>query len=214
MEQVHLLANDSDYEAGAMAEPLACCLHGMDIVNIKAGDRVVVIGGGAIGLLMVQLAKLSGASKVLLSEPVEIRREIGMKVGADAAVNPLHGDLKNQINNSVGSGAIDVVIECVGKNIAVEQAIKIADRGSKILLFSVPSPDAKIELPLFDVFVKELKIFGSFVNPNTQSRATELINSGRLDLKSIITHRFNINEVDKAIEKQMEQDSIKVIVKP
>lgn len=75
-----------------MAEPLACCLHGIDRVGILPGQSVCVIGGGAIGLMMVQLARLSGAGFVALSEPVAMRREIGLSLGADFAFDPLSQD--------------------------------------------------------------------------------------------------------------------------
>ena len=70
------------WEAAAMAEPLACCLHGIDLAGIQVGDKVCVVGGGAIGLLMVQLAKLSGASQIVLSEPNEKRRQVGLCPGS------------------------------------------------------------------------------------------------------------------------------------
>ena len=76
------------WEAAAMAEPLACCLHGIDLAGIQVGDKVCVVGGGAIGLLMVQLAKLSGASQIVLSEPNEKRRQVGLQLGANAALDP------------------------------------------------------------------------------------------------------------------------------
>ena len=80
------------WEAAAMAEPLACCLHGIDLAGIQVGDKVCVVGGGAIGLLMVQLAKLSGASQIVLSEPNEKRRQVGLQLGANAAIDPTRPD--------------------------------------------------------------------------------------------------------------------------
>ena len=74
--QAFKLGDSVPYEAGAMAEPVACCLHGIDLAGIKAGDRVCIVGGGAIGLIMLQLAKLSGASSLVLSEPNEKRRQL------------------------------------------------------------------------------------------------------------------------------------------
>ncbi len=212
--QVIKIADHLSFEKAAFAEPLACCIHGLDIVNVSLGDQVVVIGGGAIGLLMVQLAKLAGASRVILSEPVELRRKIGLKVGADFALDPRASDLKTQINQIVSGRSIDVIIECVGKEVAVKQAIGIADKGSRILLFGVPHVDAKVNVPLFDIFKKELKIYGSFVNPDTQLRAVELLNSGRLHINELITHRYGIDEVGEAIAMQMGNESIKVLVNP
>jgi threonine dehydrogenase-like Zn-dependent dehydrogenase len=173
-----------------------------------------VIGGGAIGLMMVQLAKISGAAMVILSEPIELRRKIGLEVGADYAVNPVAGDLKEQIDGLTGLDGVDVVIECVGKTVATDQAVRIAGRGASILLFSVPNMDAEYKLPLFDVFKKELKIQGSFINPDTHLRAVNLINEKKIKIKPLITHRFPLEEVENAILSQMSSESIKVLVKP
>lgn len=213
-QQAFLLNDDVDYEEGAMTEPVVCCLHGIENIEIKEGDTVCVVGGGAIGLIMVQLAKLRGAAKVVLSEPVEMRRKIALAIGADGAVNPMQGDLLDQIEAAVGTRQIDVVIECVGRTIAVEQAFAIAGKGASILLFSVPQEDAIFGLKLFDVYKKELKIYGSFINPDTHFRAAQLINSGRLNLKPLITHRYDLEHVADAIKKQMQNDSIKVVVLP
>ena len=179
-----------------MAEPVACCLRGIDNIGITQGDTVCIVGGGAIGQIMAQLARISGASKVVVSEPVEMRRDLAISLGADAAVDPVAGDLKEQLQSTIGKDYADVVIECVGRPVAVGQAVHIAGKGGKILLFSVPNPNDTFELPLIDVFQKELTIKGSFVNPDTQYRAASLISEKRLNLKP------------------MANDSVKVVVLP
>ncbi len=124
-----------------MAEPLACCLHGIDRAGIRVGDTVCVISGGSIGLMMVQLAKLSGASCVILSEPVVMRRETGLKLGADCAIDPFHEDFADAIRRRTGMPGTDVIIECAGNTASVRQAFEAAKRGSTVLLFSVPKAD-------------------------------------------------------------------------
>lgn len=210
--QAFLLGEHVDFEEGAMAEPVACCLHGIENIEIREGDTVCVIGGGAIGLIMVQLARLRGASKVVLSEPVEMRRKIGLKIGADAAVDPTEGDLKGQLRAAAGTDQMDVVIECAGRPAATRQAFEIAGKGANILLFSVPSENAEFPLRLFDVYQKELKISGSFINPDTHLRAVQLINSGRLQLRPIITHRYGLEQVSEAIQMQISDNSVKVVI--
>lgn len=212
--QAFLLEPSVTFEAGAMTEPLACCIHGIDLAGIKAGDRVCVVGGGAIGLLMVQLAKLSGAAKVVLSEPNELRRETAMKLGANCAINPMDASYYEDYLEFMGEGGAEVVIECVGNNPALKSAFEYANKGATVLVFSVPKVGATYDLDMFDVFKKELTIKGSFVNPDTHLRAVELINSGKIDVKPIITHTFGIDELPEAIAMQMSNDSIKVIVKP
>lgn len=199
------------WEAAAMAEPLACCLHGIDLAGIQVGDKVCVVGGGAIGLLMVQLAKLSGASQIVLSEPNEKRRQVGLQLGANAALDPTRPDSQEAFAQALGGGA-NVVIECVGNVPAVKSAFQFAGKGATVLLFSVPKVDATFDLPLFDVYKKELTIKGSFVNPDTHARAVALINSGKVDFGPIITHRFPLDQLPEAIAMQMSDASIKVVV--
>ena len=199
------------WEAAAMAEPLACCLHGIDLAGIQVGDKVCVVGGGAIGLLMVQLAKLSGASQIVLSEPNEKRRQVGLQLGANAALDPTRTDAQEAFAQVLGGGA-NVVIECVGNVPAVKSAFQFAGKGATVLLFSVPKVDATFDLPLFDVYKKELTIKGSFVNPDTHARAVALINSGKVDFGPIITHRFPLDQLPEAIAMQMSDASIKVVV--
>lgn len=199
------------WEAAAMAEPLACCLHGIDLAGIQVGDKVCVVGGGAIGLLMVQLAKLSGASQIVLSEPNEKRRQVGLQLGANAAIDPTRPDAQEAFAQVLGGGA-NVVIECVGNVPAVKSAFQFAGKGATVLLFSVPKVDATFDLPLFDVYKKELTIKGSFVNPDTHARAVALINSGKVDFDPIITHRFTLDQLPEAIAMQMSDASIKVVV--
>ena len=210
--QCYRLNEDIPLEFGAMAEPLACCIHGIDNAEIRTGDTVLVVGGGAIGLMMVQLAKLSGASKVILSEPVEMRRRIGLQVGADAVLDPMHENLKERLRELTGESGTDVVIECVGNTAATAQAFEAAKRGTTILLFSVPKAGAIHPLSLEDVYQKELRIVGSMINPDTHQRAVNLINSGRIQLAPIITHRFPIGKLKEAILMQMSNESLKVLV--
>ena len=212
--QCFLLAPSVPLKYGAMAEPLACCLHGIDRAGIRVGDTVCVIGGGAIGLIMVQLAKLSGASRVILSEPVAMRREIGLRIGADCTIDPSRENVSEAIRALIGRPGTDVVIECAGNTTAVRQAFEAAKRGTTVLLFSVPKAGTFCDLSLEDVYQKELTVMGSMINPDTHGRAVELINQGKIRLEELITHSFPVERLQEAIRMQMSDESIKVIVEP
>lgn len=210
--QVFTVDPNVPFEAAAMTEPVACCLHGIDLAKIKAGDNVCVVGAGAIGLILLQLAKLCGAAKLVISEPNAMRRAKALELGADIAVNPMEPGYADKVNAFLGESGADVVIECVGNNAAVESAFEYAKKGGTVLLFSVPKVDAVYNMHLFDIFKKELTIMGSFVNPDTHSRAVKLINSGRINLMPIITHKFGVDDIEAAIHMQMSSESIKVLV--
>lgn len=212
--QVYRLNPEVSFAEGAMAEPLACCIHGVELAGIELGDTVCVIGGGAIGLLMVQLARLKGAARVILSEPVENRRRIGLTLGADYAFNPLEKPLDVQLRDTLGIAGAQVVIECVGKTFATQQAVSAADKGATVLLFSVPQAGAEYGLPLFEVYQKELTVKGSFINPDTHQKAVNLINSGKIKTAPLITHQYPLSQLEAALFKQMDSDSIKVQVLP
>ena len=212
--QVFKMNPSLSFEAMAMVEPTACCLHGALLSKVRPGDTAVVVGGGAIGQIMAQLMRLLGAARVYVSEPVAMRRDIAVSLGADGALDPTADDLPKQLKALSGREGADVVIECVGKTVAVEQAFSFAGRGARIVLFSVPSPDATFSLPLFDVFKKELTICGSFINPDTHEAAVALLNTGRLRLDPLITHRFPLEKTPDAIAAQRGGDSIKVVVLP
>lgn len=197
-----------------MSEPLACVIHGIDLAEIKSGQTVAVIGTGAIGFLMMQVAKLRGASTVIMCAVDDAKCELAKELGADYAINSKSENLVQMIRGYSRADGADVVIECVGNPIATEQAFQIAGKGARVVLFSVPNPKETYELKLFDVFKKELTIVGSLINPDTHQRAVNLINSGRIEIKKLITQVYDIEHLEEAIKCQMSLESIKVIVKP
>ena len=184
-KQVHLRPEGVTFAQGAMTEPVACCLHGIDMCEIRPGETVCVIGGGMIGLIMVQLSRLSGAGRVVLLEPVEGKRALGLQLGADMAIDPLREDVK-AVLAAAGVERIATVIECAGLPSTVEQAIDLAGKRSVVMMFGLTKPDDTIPLKPFTIFQKEVTLKASFINPYTQARALALIGSGRLDVSSMV----------------------------
>ena len=129
--QLYRVADSVPFEQAAMAEPVSCCLHGLDLCEVRPGSRAAVIGGGMIGLLMVQLLRLAGASFVALLEPVQAKRELGLRLGADVAIDSVHEDPAEALRRA-GAGRLDTVIECAGLPVTVEQAIRIAGNRSVV----------------------------------------------------------------------------------
>lgn len=212
-KQVYHLGDHTSFEEGAMAEPVACCLHGIDMCNIRPGQHVLVFGGGMIGLLMVQLAKLEGAAKVILAEPVESKRKTGEKLGADITVDPLAKDLEKVLQEK-GIQQIDVVIECVGKPATIEQAIKVAGKKSVVMMFGLTKPDETISVRPFEIFQKEVELKSSYINPYTQGRALELIDSGRLDVGSMVCEICGLDKLDAILSDPALRAKGKYIIAP
>lgn len=211
--QVYALGKDTTFEQGAMAEPVSCCLHGMDLCQITPGEQVVVIGGGMIGLLMLQLARLSGASKTALLEPAAKKREMGHRLGADICIDPLHEDVKKALSGA-GMTWIHTVIECVGLPATMEQAVDLAGKKGKVMLFGLTKPDAQISLRPFELFQKELTIMGSFINPCTQRRALQLIDTGLIDVQSMICRTVGLEQLEDVLRDPVLRAEGKYIVAP
>lgn len=182
---VHHLADDVTFVQGAMAEPLACCINGADRSDIKVGDNVVVYGGGMIGLLLLQLAILKGASRVALIEPVEEKRQVAEKLGACLTINPIEQDVKKTLQEH-GFEHIQVVIETCGRKNTSEEALDIVDRQGTVVLFAVSAVEAAIDLKTYQLFQKELTVKGSFCSPYDMGRAVELLNAHRIDVTTML----------------------------
>ena len=211
--QVYLLGENTTFEQGAMAEPVACCLHGIDMCEIQPGQQVVIMGGGMIGLLMLQLAKLAGAAKVALLEPVENKREVGRKLGADVCIDPVKEDVKERLAEN-GMDWVNVVIECVGRPSTIEQAIDIAGNKAVVMMFGLTKSDEQIAVKPFQIFQKELVLKASYINPYTQRRALDLINSGRLDVSSMVYEVCGLNELEDVLSRPEIRANGKYIISP
>lgn len=198
------------YEAAAMTEPLSCCIHGIDMSSIRPGSTAVVIGCGMIGLLMLQLAKISGAARLIALEPVAEKRQKAIELGADAAFDPLSEDVKAKIEAITKQ--VDTVIECVGKPATIEQAIDLAGNGSTVMLFGLTKPEETVAIKPFMIFKKEITIKASFINPYTFIRAKELIAGGKIDVSSMIYEKAPIEELPKILADEGRRNKGKYII--
>lgn len=211
--QVYKLGDHTTFEQGAMTEPVACCLHGMDMCNIHPGSSVVIIGGGMIGLLMLQLARLAGAARTALLEPVASKREVAKKLGADICIDPIHEDVKAALA-AAGMTWVNTVIECVGRTSTIEQAIDIVGNKGRVMMFGLTKPDDTISLKPFEVFQKEIELKASYINPYTQKRALELIDSGRLDVSSMVYAVESLDNLAEILAKPELRANGKYIISP
>ncbi|MBQ2817465.1 MAG: zinc-binding dehydrogenase, partial [Clostridia bacterium] len=188
-----------------------CCLHGIDMCDIETGDNVAVIGGGMIGLIMLQLAKLKGAAKLIMIEPIESKREAALALGADIVIDPFTQDAAKVIKDA-GIDRINTVIECVGKPSTIEQAIALAGKKSTVMMFGLTKPNDTISLKPFEIFKKEIVLKASYINPYTQKRALALINRGKVDVSSMIYKKAPLEELPKILADKKERSWGKFII--
>lgn len=181
--------------------------------GIRPGDDVAVIGGGMIGLIMLQLALKAGAARTVLVEPVEKKRRNAEKLGAFLTLDPFSCDVKTETERA-GIKRFSCVIECAGLTSTIAQAIDIAGKASVVMMFGLTPPDAEVPIKPFEIFRKEITLKSSFINPYTQRRALELINSRAVDVKSPIAEVVPLEELPSVLSDAKRRAKGKFIVKP
>jgi L-iditol 2-dehydrogenase len=208
-----VLPTDLDPELGAFSEPLACCLHGLDVARIKPGDSVAVLGGGVIGLIMVQLARLAGAKDVVLVTRQAPRREMALKMGATRAVDPSAGDAVAAVREIGGTG-VDVALECAGVPETFRQSLEMAKRGGAAVLFGVMAKGQTVAVEPFDLLFREVRLEAAYLNPHTHARAAAMIASLQLQLRPLISRRIGLDELPAELGGEPRFGEIKVMVRP
>ena len=194
----------------ALAEVLSCCIRGIDRSGVRTGDTVVIMGCSSVGMIFIKLTRRNGAAKIIVSEPSGERREAALKYGADFAVAPR--EVKALVDRETDGLGADVAIECSGVPVVGEQAVELAGRGASILIFGVAPPGKKIAVEPNKIFMKELSILGSTINPYTHYRAVEMLPS--LKIGDLVTHVFPLDKANEAIETARKGIGLKICVEP
>lgn len=210
-KQVFRIPDSLSFETAALVETVSCCLHGIDLCNIKTGQTTLIIGAGPIGLLMLQLAKMSGAGKIIVSEIVPEKRELALKYGANTVIDPANEDIGAVLN--ANSENIGCVIECAGTVRTIEQAIKYAGKGATVMMFGLVAPEATAAIKPYEIFQKEITLTSSFINPYTFDRAIEILALGKVRTDGIITDIVPLAEINKVFEDVGFRRRGKVLIK-
>jgi len=189
------------YEEAAVTEPLACCFHGIEKCHIDAGDTVVIIGDGAIGLLHLQLARLKGAGKVVVCGLIDERLKMALELGADKTVKASIAESIKDIMELTGGYGADVVIEAVGIPATWEEALKMVRKGGTVLEFGGCPPGTAIRVETELLHYDEIKLQGSFhAKPTEFRKALNLIASGAVQVKPLITKTMALRQIEDAFK--------------
>jgi L-iditol 2-dehydrogenase len=213
VEQAYLLGEEMSPEVCAFVEPISCAVHGIDKAGIQIGDAVVILGGGPIGQIMLQLAQSAGAAFTVLVEPLEQKRALAASTGASLTIDPADANVSEVIHTVMPEGA-DVVIECAGTPATAELSLRLARRGGTVLYFGVCPIGAVVPLEPNMVYFRELTIVGSYVNPHTFSRAIALLRSGKIRVDHFPIARFPLDGVHDALRYHREGLTLKSVIIP
>ena len=206
----------SDEEA-TLVVTAGTTMYGLtELGGLIAGESLVVIGPGPIGLLGVAVAKALGAGPVILVGTRDSRLEIGKKLGADYILNINNEkDIVQSVKSIVGDKGVDYVVECAGTEQALNDAIMMTNRGGKICLAAFPHEPVKINIP--HMVINNIYMYGIRGEGRSAThRAMAFMNEGRFDAKIVHTHAFNMNELPTALKYARERidGAIKVVIKP
>ena len=198
------LPGDSPRHWGTLVEPLACAVHGLDLVNAAVGKAWLIYGAGTMGLMLAQCARDAGASRIDVVELNSNRHDLAKRLAADRVATSA-----DELDRP---GGWDVVIDATGAVPAIEDGLQRVARGGTFLVFGVANSDAVARFSPFRVYNAEIKIIGSMAILHSFERALALFSDGVIDCESMITNRFPLDEYPAAIDAFLSGAGLKVQV--
>jgi L-iditol 2-dehydrogenase len=205
--RLHPLPDSVSDAGGAVLEPLGVALHAFDLGHVRVASSVAIVGCGPIGLLMIQVARASGARFVLAADPLPHRRAAAASLGADAALTP------GEAAEAARTSQVEVAFEIAGVNDAVDLALRLARPGARVVLAGIPDDDSTT----FSASLarrKGLTLVLARRMKEMYPRAISLAQRGLVDLDSVVSATYPITSVDQALTAAAARTGLKVIVSP
>jgi D-arabinitol dehydrogenase (NADP+) len=204
---------DMEYEVAAFIEPISCVVYGLQRLRLPLGANALIYGAGPIGLLMLQLVRHGGASTIAVVDMKGEKLSLARTLGAHETVLGGGASTDTALTEIAPLG-FDVVIDCTGVPSVVEHMFTHVRKNGKLLFFGVNPPDARISISPFDVYSRDLEIFGSFALRYTFHDAVALLESGAVDVKPLLSDRFPIERFPEALELAGSGEAFKVQIQP
>jgi L-iditol 2-dehydrogenase len=213
VKAVFHLPDGLPFDQGAVVDPASIALHVANRGAVAPGDTVVVTGGGAIGLLSGDAARIRGAARVIVVERMATRLEKAASMGFET-VDSSAGDPVRAVRELTGGLGADVVLECAGVPITVRWALDMLRRGGRCAAVGIPT--AGVEIPMQRLVLDELELVGCRASAGEMRRVMPLVEQGRMRVTDVMTHRFSLDEYPEAIDTFNDPSSgaIKIIVEP
>jgi len=197
-KNVFKIPDNMSYEEAALMEPLSVALNATKRGNIRPGDKVIILGVGTIGLLVTQMSKVRGATEIVVSDVIKSRLSVARQLGATTAIDVNNKNIEKEINKLFSGLRADVAFEACGAAATVQQAIRVVKPGGKVVLIGLANIE-HIPIDTTEVIFNELSIKGSMRYANTYPRGIDLVSKGYVNVKSLITHKFSLDETGEAL---------------
>lgn len=202
------------FEEASLVEPLACCLRAWSRCNFQKSDDVAVFGAGPAGLMHVLLAKSFGAKKIFVIDINEFRLGFAKRYGVETLNPEANQEIAEKVRGETDGRGVDICVVATGSTKALLQSLDITRRGGKILLFGVPPKGSFLSYDVSKLYSNEQFIIPSYAASELEtSQALRLLAERRLDVASLITHKFDIKQAADAVKCAHEaKDAMKVVV--
>ncbi len=205
-DQCYALAPELADGIGAMLEPFTVALHALQRAGSVSGKKVLVTGGGPIGLLTLITARAFGAVPVALSDVVGARRQTALSLGADAVLNPADPNLCEQVRELTGDG-FDFIFEASGAPPALRQSFRLIRRGGTIVQIGTLGT-ADVPIPANQLMAQEIRFIGSFRYGNVYGEAVRLVTSGRVNLAPLVSEVYALRQLPAAMARAFAKDNV------
>ena len=204
------------YDEAALAEPLGCVINALELSRVKIGDTFVLIGAGPIGSMLMQIAKMMGVCKVIVSEPVKERRESAMRFGADVCIDPMAEDAVARVLEETGGLGADIVYTANSVPKVQADALKMAKNRGRVCFFGgLSKGSSEVTLDTNIIHYKELYVHGAHGSmPVHHMKAVGLIASGKLDVKKFISHRLPLDDILEGFRIAESKEGLRVVINP
>jgi len=202
------------FEEASLIEPTACCIRALNRCNVSGDETVLVIGAGPIGLTHLRLLSMRGAT-VMVSDINATRLEFAERFGASMVYDAAKTDASLKIKEQTGGVGADLVVAASGSSGAIVQALNAVRKGGKICLFGVPAKGSRLDYDFSDIFNSEISIITSNAATEVETKAAlKLMEERKLNLTSLITHRFKLSDFEMAVETAFRGNCGKIIITP
>lgn len=211
---LYVLPEDTNIIEASCTEPLACVLNGSDKANICLGSSVAIVGAGPIGLLHLQVARLKGASQIIVIEPIELRRQKALELGANIAIDPSQVDIISEIEKCTKGQLCNSVIVSVGIPAVMEKSLEFVGNNGTIMYFAGVHPQTNIKMDPNLIHYRQITITGSSDYPLEYFElALNLIAKHQVDIKSLISNLYSLADVQEAFENAGDRKALKTVLK-
>ena len=209
-------ADDLAADVAVFAEPLACAVHGMDVLDLPPGADVVMIGSGTTGILLAQLLIHGGASRLTVAGPTQFKLDVARGFGVDRVVQVDRSDAAGTAARlaALSPGGYDVAIDATGASSVVQQLPGLVKDNGTVLVYGMCDEEDRVAWSPYEIFRRQLTIKGSFAQVNCFDRSLAMLRSGRVRTDGLITHRFALGEYGAALGALRDPTCLKAVVAP